>query len=325
MKPVTRAEIEALAPEWDALVAADSDLDPFCARSAWQLCFHDAFEPDRPLWVARSEGALVVLAESRRASAPGLLEPLENMWGFASPLIGRDAAGLLASALCDEPRSVLLLGLSPHSDRLRDLVRPLAGRFAGRTLDPSVRYVAALTGGVDAWLGRRSPAFRRNLRAARRRSEAAGITFRRVSAAADNEVDDLYAQILELESRSWKGLSGRGADLEPMRGFYGGMLPRLARAGELRVLLAEQAGRLVGYLHGGLVGGHFRGLQFSFDETVRQLGLGNMLQLEMLRWLGELGATTYDLGGQSSYKSRWGEEARSSVSLLLQPRLDPRA
>ena len=319
MQPVTRAERESIAAEWDTLVAADAGVDPFCAASAWQLSFHDAFEPERALWLARADAALVVLAESRRPGARGMLEPLENMWGFGSPLIGPGAAALLAASLRERPRPVLLLGLPAARERLRDLVRPLAGRFRGRSLDPTNRYVASLEGGLEAWLAGRSRAFRRNLRAARRRSESAGIELRRVVDPDPDELSALYAEILSLESRSWKGLAGRGADREPMRSFYAGMLPRLAQAGELRVLLAEQAGRLVGYLYGGLVGRHFRGLQFSFDETVRQLGLGNVLQLEMLRWLCELEAATYDLGGQSSYKARWGEEGGESPSLLLVP------
>ena len=39
----------------------------------------------------------------------------------------------------------------------------------------------------------------------------------------------------------------------------------------------------------------------------------------MLDWLAESGIQTYDLGGQSSYKARWAEEARLSQNILIVP------
>ena len=320
MERVEREDLEALADEWDALAADDAGVDPFCARSAWPLAYHDAFEPDRPLHLIRREGALVVLAESRRHEGAGLLEPLENMWGFASPLIGHGAAGLLADALLEGPRPVLLLGLPTERARLRPLAERLRGAYGARALEPTSRFVASLEGGLDGWLGRRSASFRRGLRASERRAEAEGIDLRRIEPSDREAALRLYDRMLDVERRSWKGRSGRGVDQEPMRGFYAELLPRLADRGELRIVLAERDGQLVGYLHGGLVRGHFRGLQFSFDAAHQQVGLGNRLQLEMLRWLCDEGALRYDLGGQSAYKARWGEQQWESLSLLIQPR-----
>jgi len=320
MRRVTRAHLESLAPAWDGIVAADPGVDPFCAASAWQLAYHDAFEPDRPLWCIEGEGALVVLAESRRRTALGLLEPLENMWGFASPLLGGGAGELLARTLLARPRPVLLLGLSPDRRRTAAWARLLEGRFGARALEPATRWIASLEGGVAAWLGRRTASFRRNLRRDERRVRAADVRFRRLRPGPDDSLDALYATVLDVEARSWKGRSGRGADCEPMRSFYAGLWPRLARTGALHVLLAEHAERPVGYLHGSLVDGHFRGLQFSFDHAWRETGLGNVLQLEMLRWLAELGAHGYDLGGQSAYKARWAEIAVPLPAFLLVPR-----
>lgn len=320
MQRVTRAELEALAPDWDAFAVRDPGLDPFCSRSAWQLAFHDAFEPERELWCARTEDSLVVLAESRRPSAPGLLEPLENMWGFGSPLIGPTATALLADALAERPRAVLLLGLPADRSRWAPLAGRLAGRYLARALEPTHRFVASLAGGLEGWLSRRTVSFRRNLRQAERRASAVGVRLERLAGPSDDELETLYATVLDVEARSWKGRAGRGADRDPMRSFYAGLWPRLARRGQLRLIVAEHAGRAVGYLHGARVGDHFRGLQFSFDADWRGVGLGNVLQLEMLRWLCEDGALTYDLGGESAYKSRWAESAPPLLGLLLQPR-----
>ena len=319
MDPITRQELERFAPEWDKRVAADEAADPFCSRSAWSLAFHDAFESGRSLYWLRSETSCVVLAESRRPNSRGLLEPLENMWGFASPLIGSGADVLLVEALNHRPRPVLLLGAPSHGDALGRFMELFQGKAAFKRLEPTTRYVASLEGGLDAWLARRSVSFRRNLRSAVRRGERAGLTFRRFAPTSSSDFEWLYQGLMDVESRSWKGRAGEGADQEPMRSFYAGLLPRLQASGALRMILAEQGSQLVGYLHGGVVGSHFRGLQFSFDETLRSIGVGHIMQLEMLDWLAESGIQTYDLGGQSSYKARWAEEARLSQNILIVP------
>ncbi|MCH2184380.1 GNAT family N-acetyltransferase [Myxococcota bacterium] len=320
MDPTTREELEQFAPEWDRLVAAGGEADPFCGRSAWALAFHDAFEPARPLYWSRSDTGCIVLAESRRPNSTGLLEPLENMWGFGSPLIGSEANSLLAEALDRQPRPVLLLGAPSRGEALRRFVELFYERAHLKRLEPTIRYVASLEGGLDAWLARRSASFRRNLRSAVRRSQRAGVTFRRIMPTPATDLDSLYLNLLDVESRSWKGRVGEGVDQEPMRSFYAGLLPRLRDSGALRMILAEREGRLMGYLYGGIVDSHFRGLQFSFDERLRSIGLGHLLQLEMLGWLTESGVRTYDLGGQSTYKARWAEETRVSENLLILPR-----
>ena len=318
MERVERRELDTCSEEWDAAVAGDPGLDPFCTRSAWQLSFHDAFRPERPLWLAREGESWVVLAQRGIGPARPVLEPLESMWGLASPLLGARAPELLARALDERPASVCLLGLPLDRARLSRLVDALAGRFPVLRIGrPATRCVASLEDGLDGWQGRRSHAFRRNLRAAIRRVSQAGIEFTHVDEVEPQALAPLYERVLDVERRSWKSAGGNGADSEPMRSFYRTMWPRLAERGELRVVLAERDGSTVGYLHGGLVGGHFRGLQFSFDDELRALGLGNVLQYQMLRSLCEGGARRYDLGTWSAYKSRWAEARQATCGLFV--------
>ncbi len=317
-----RTEVEALTDAYDAAVERDGALDPFCARSAWLLAYHDAFAPQRPLWLARREADWVLLAEHVHEELGAYLEPLENMWGFGSPLVGEGAAELLAEALIARPIAVALLGLPLEARRLRPMARRLEGRFMARSLQPTTRLVASLADGLDGWLAGRRGSFRRNLRADDRRCRAAGVEFRRVEAIAPHEVDALYLRVLDIEERCWKSAAGGGADRDPMRSFYSNLWRRLVPRNQLCLLFAERDGVALGYLHGALVGSHFRGLQFSFDESLRDLGLGNSLQLEMLRWLCEVGAMTYDLGAQSpnsEYKRRWAEEGLETCGLFLRP------
>ncbi len=316
---IDRRSLEAHAPRLDRCVALDHAIAPFCSGSAWQLAYHDAFAPERPLLFASRGDDCVLLARHDSGEGLAYLEPLENMWGFASPLIGEGAPALLASALRAEPEPVVLLGLPLDRARLVPMLERLEGRFAARRLAPTTRRVASLRGGMDAWAQRRSSAFRRNLRSTLRRVREAGIRFIRLDAIGGDEWLALYAEVLEIESRTWKSAAGNGADGPNMRAFYEGMWPRLAAAGELRVILAERGGQSVGYLHGGLRRGHFRGLQVSFDDAFRDVSLGNALQLEMIGWLCEVGAHSYDLGAYSAYKSRWAEPGLETFGIVIQP------
>ena len=63
MFQVSRSELEEAALACDALVERDRAIDPFCSRTAWQLAYHDAFAPQRPLWFARDGDDFVMLAE----------------------------------------------------------------------------------------------------------------------------------------------------------------------------------------------------------------------------------------------------------------------
>ena len=100
-------------------------------------------------------------------------------------------------------------------------------------------------------------------------------------------------------------------------------LMKALRLRVLRVMVAMQGERDVGYLHGGVVGKHFRGLQVSFDERLAHLSLGNLLQAETLRHLCDEGLETYDLGTRSDYKRRWAEGGLETWTLLLRPRAVP--
>ncbi len=319
MKRVSRSQLDACADEYDAAVAQDPALDPFCSASPWLLAYHDAFAATRPLWLAHEGCDWVLLAEQHYEGVGPILEPLESLWGFGSPLVGEGAANLLAKALLARPVPILLLGLPADRARLAPLVDALAGRWAARPLEPTTRFVALLAGGLEGWFARRSRSFRRNLRSSLRRVRRAGISFRRVERPELADLSALYRRVLEVEARSWKSATGNGAAQEPMRSFYAALWSRLVARGQLRLLLAERDGEAVGYLHGARVGDHFRGLQFSFDDRERALGLGNALQLEMLRWLCEEGAHSYDLGTHSSYKRRWAEEGLTTHGLFLQP------
>jgi hypothetical protein len=324
MERLTVAEFEASRDAFDARVEADSQIDRYCSRTEWILPFHRAFRPQLDLCLHRSESSFVALASNHHPEFGHYLEALECMWGFGCPLVGPQAVALLAEILTrwsDPPLGtpVLLTGIPLTGDLPRQLGRKLRDLYQLRVVDVVTRYVASLEGSVDDYLGRRSPGFRRNLRSARRKVSEAGIRFRRVGRISVPEMPELYQRILQIERRSWKSSTGNGVDRGCMKEFYQDMLPRLAQRDGLRVIIAERDGSDVGYIHGASVGDHYRGLQFSFDQRLSELSLGNVLQYEMLEWLCRDGFATYDLGSQSPYKRRWAEEGLATATLLLLP------
>jgi CelD/BcsL family acetyltransferase involved in cellulose biosynthesis len=243
------------------------------------------------------------------------------MWGFASPLVGPDAGSVLRDAAEELGRPHLLLS-GVGRERAEALARTLRGHYRLRAVDTTMRFVASLEGGVEGFLARRSRSMRRNLRAAVRRVEAEGVRFEHASPNAE-ALPALYERILAVEARSWKGVEGVGVDSGSMEAFYRGMLPRLAERGALRVAIARHGGEDVGYLTGGVIDGHFRGLQVSYDQRFERAGLGNCLQLEMIRALVTQGVERYDLGTQSAYKQRWAEEGPTTLHVHAQPLATP--
>ena len=312
-----RAALERCAPDYDARVAADPDVDRFCTRSDWILPFHDAFHPGHEVVGARSAAGFVVL----QSQGP-LLAPLEGMWSFASPLVGPGALELLLELLrqrAPDRGLVHLAGLPPKAARTEAVIRALAPTHSLAHASTTLRCVARLDD-VDGFLARRSAKFRASLRAALRRVRAAGIEFAALDARSGTEAESAYARVLAVERRSWKAASGNGVDGGPMREFYARMFPRLAARAALRIVFATRGGEDVGYLSGGLAGTTFRGLQFSFDERFRALGLGNALQLEMVARLSQNGVTAYDLGSESAYKVRWAEQRVATIGVLARRR-----
>jgi len=310
-----RAGLERCAAEWDRVAAADPDVDPFCTRSDWILPFHDAFHPTHPVSAARAGDSFVALQ-----SQGMLLAPLESMWWFASPLVGGDSVELLLELLAAlRPPFAVLAGLPPGASRTGSLVRALGPTHDLAHATTTVRCVAELDD-LDGFLARRSAKHRATLRAAQRRVTDSGVTFESLAPDSSAEASAAYDRVLAVERRSWKAATDNGVDRGPMREFYAGMFPRLAARGALSLLFARRGGEDVGYLSGGVAGATFRGLQFSFDRSLRGLGLGNVLQLEQVARLTGSGVTRYDLGAESPYKTRWAEGRVTTIGLLARRR-----
>lgn len=309
-------ELLANEPAFDALAEATPGIDAFCSSTRWVLPAWRAFGVVGARLEVALEDDIATIVQVFPASDRHLVRaPLDTTWGLASPVLAANWDGLIQGITrlrtqgrwCHLP--LFLAGLPRDVSFLRrlDLRMQLLGGSLYDTGEAVRRVIASLEGGVDGFLSRRARAFRKGLRQDERDCQAAGVTFEVLQIHTDAELDRWYPIIQSIESRSWKSVNDEGANAEPMQTFVHGVLRRCVRHPGVTLVVARVDGVPVGYLHGALLSGCFRGFQMSFDDGFRCLGLGNRMQLHAIEWLCEHGATSYDLGRDLDYKYRWGE------------------
>ena len=311
--------------------AAQSTLqgDPFCCGTQWQLSYHEAFNPDRKLYIRESSGSIIALAQAPSNMRPGLFTPVEAHWFFGCPLMGADAVELLDEAIEDISRhtlytqpkaSFVISGIRPRGKLYRQLLKQYGNRFEFRKLISDTQCSASLTGGLDGFLSRRSGNHRRNLTKQSHRAQRKGVYFERYQPLNDRDVDDIYPRIIAVEEASWKGINQCGMAEQPAKRYYHRMLKRLAVSGHARVIMARQGDRDIGFMFGGIAADIYRGQQFSFAEDWAKLSIGNLLQLEQIDWLCEEGVKRYDMGPLMGYKHHWREKRFNIETWFLEPK-----
>jgi len=277
--------------------------------------------PRAPFTFRGSSGYFAAMRGVHPAGFP-YIEPIELAWGLASPLIGRDSVALVEEvvpllASRRDWQLAILAGMTVTGPQRRALDATLPARWERRRGQPTLRHVASLEGGLDGFVSRRSRELRKALRRSQRAAAEIGLTFESVRVADPREAPALYARVQAVEARSWKSREGVGIHVGPMRAFYGAMLPRLCELGQQRTIFARAADRDVGYILGAVMGGEYRGLQFSYDDDHAQLGIGGLLQLEQVGELSAEGVMRYDLGTEMDYKRRWAEDTMETEMLVL--------
>jgi len=314
-------DLAAMADDFDREVAQTPAIDRFCSSSAWILAATAALMPPRaPFSFKGTHGYFAAMRGVHPAGFP-YVEPVELAWGLASPLVGRDAVGLVAEVVPllagrRDWQLAIFSGLTVTGPQRRALDATLPPRWERRRGQPTIRHVASLEGGIDGFLARRSRDLRKSLRKALRAAQDAGMTFESVR-ASEGEANALYDRIQAVESRSWKSRDGVGIHAGPMRAFYGAMLPRLCALGQQRTIFARLGDRDVGYVLGAVMAGEYRGLQFSYDADLAQFGIGGLLQYHQVSELCAEGIVRYDLGTEMDYKRRWAEEIMETEMLVL--------
>jgi hypothetical protein len=311
---------EPLLPAgYDDLVDASPDIDRFCSSSDWVVAAHRSWGAGRT-WAVAGRGAALVLARAGGPRGRVVWCGLDQVWGFACPVVGPDperAAALAGDVLDGGVRwdATLFTGLVPGSPREHALLRALTPRHRVRRGPAMTRQVADLGDGLAAYLARRSARFRRNLARAERARRSTGVELELAVGGGPEIVDRCVA----VERRSWKGRAGGGLADRTLAGFYRCLAARLESSGRLRAGFARRNGHDVGYILGAVRHGTYRGLQLSYDEGLAELSLGNLLQLHQMEALVGEDVGRYDLGMDMAYKRHWADEALTTTTLVVQP------
>lgn len=322
MQRLSLEELDEQAQLFDRAVLATPAIDHFCSSSLWVLPAATALLPGREPWIHADGGSYWALMRGVHPSGFRYLEPLEAMWGLSCPVVGADLEGVAegVATLTQRARGdwqvMVLTGLHRESALVRALLTRLVGSVRVGLGQTTLRHWADLSAGYEPYLARRSRELRKSLRRSARRASEAGID---LVAGASESPRELFERIVAIEARSWKGRAGVGIDQGVMHDFYRAMLPMLHRNGALRVKFARRDGTDLGYILGGVLGDTYRGLQFSFDDEARALGLGNLLQEAQMQALVREGVTCYDLGTDVAYKQRWSDTIFETVALLVYP------
>ena len=323
MRGLDFTSFEALADEFDGLVRRTPEIDAFCSSTPWVIPAKKAYAPHSRPFIRVSDAGFIAMMKVSTPEQLTVATPLEMGWGLASPFAGPDPdrlAALLYTAWRRDPNpadALLLSGLPVEGVWRNALTKRFLKTHRVGIGSECCRRSASLQGGVEGFLSRRSPRFRRNLRRAWRKAMVHGITFEMFEAESD--LASAFERILAIEAQSWKGRAGEGMDnVEPAK-FYRDMIQRLNADNRLWLLFAREGDMDIGFIFGGVLGHTYRGLQVSFHQDYAQLEVGNLLQLAMVSELSKAGIQTYDLGTDIPYKRRWADSAFTTVTFAILP------
>ncbi|BCS89566.1 hypothetical protein PSDVSF_28080 [Pseudodesulfovibrio sediminis] len=296
------------------------------------MAFHDAFSPDRRILIVSRSNSLVALAEHVSPQGETYLTPIESHWFFGCPLLGSQAVQLFNGLMDDIARlyapafpQIVISGIRPGGALSQRLIRTFIDRFDIYLHSSGAQCAASLAGGVDGYLSRRSGNHRKKLRKQARKALEQGVSFERVAPASAEEAETTYARMIAVELKSWKGIGKCGMAETPAKEFYDFLLKRLASAQSGRVIFARHDNKDIGFIFGGMAGRIYRGQQFSYDEAWKHYSIGNIMQLEQIRWLCQEKAKRYDMGPlvgpKMAYKNHWTEkEIRLQTWILVKRR-----
>lgn len=309
-------DLEALAPEWDALAARAGN--PFLT-TAWLACWARAFAAgDISAFALKDDGRLLAggcfMADGRGGLASAA-NSHSNDWdvvavddgaraGFWDGLAGLRSGRLTAALLPDGARAATALSS----------LKRAGYRAVEQELPPSPWM--SLPGSLDELLRSRSRNLRSQVGRRRRALEREGaLTFRVTTGGAELERD--LESFLAVEASGWKGETGTAiAASGPTNSLYRGFAELAAREGWLRLYLLELDGEPIAGDYGCAFAGCGYLLKTGFREDRGHLAPGLVLRAEVVRASIEEGLRRYDfLGGPDPYKLRWTDELRERTTL----------
>jgi CelD/BcsL family acetyltransferase involved in cellulose biosynthesis len=202
---------------------------------------------------------------------------------------------------------IVFSGIKPGDELKLQIQKHLGSSFEFGLHDTGMQCSASLSNGMDGFLANRSASHRRSLKKQSSRATKNGISFERVRPTSKDQSNSVYQRMLTIELASWKGIEQCGMTESPAKEYYDVMLRRLSESKAARIIFARHEDNDIGYIFGGLVDGLYRGQQFSYDNEWSSSSIGNLMQIEKVKWLCEEDVQRYDLGPMMDYKKHWTE------------------
>ena len=328
-----REQFDRLAGQWDSLTAGAGPLSPALSHE-WFSSWVEAFGRNAQLSVvALFDGeTLMAVAPVRtvRGRYRGIpcaqLRFLSNRHAPRCAFLAKEGRSELGRILIRETLhlpgwDLAVLDNVPHGSVLLELARDEASSagflFLGRETMSSP--LLRMAGSWTEFFASRSRNLRRSLHNKENRISAVGkVEVEHVTdgAAAAAVMDTLF----HIGDASWKASRGRAIGSDPeSRKFYGLLVENFGSRGELSIWLMRLNGDPVAFEFHITRGKRVQALRAEFDEKRRDLGVGSVLDKEIIRRLFELGFEEYDMGGEADfYKLRWtGEKTRHSELLFF--------
>lgn len=314
---LTTHELEA----WRRLAIGSGVPDPLSSGPEWQITARNNSRRRRDDCLVRIDGDSGLFFSKSSLDDLIVLGAFEAHWKFGSPVLGPRGLKMLMeliSELKSASRFATIQINVPGLEQGGEGASALAAANVHLMSHSQTEQAAAsLEGGLDGWLARRSPKFRRNLRRSLRMADSEGLTIERWN-PEEGVCEQIYSRMLAVEQRSWKGAIADG--LFALRKFYFELLVAYARSGMARVTFARIGDLDVGFNFGGAYGGIYRGQQTSYDQAYSALSIGSLMHFDTVRWLIEEEATLHHFGpvqGWHRYKFDWCEIITRSCEVWL--------
>jgi CelD/BcsL family acetyltransferase involved in cellulose biosynthesis len=312
---------DALAPEWDALTAADQT--PFSDR-AWFASWWRAFG-------GRSQMRVCTLAADGELAAVMPLHQragrLAAMSNFHTPLFrpasrDEDALRSVVGAALDRGAGELQLHALPASDGT--LRAALEGSAARRRLalveSCHVSPIVDTSGDADAYhraVAGKLRTIKRRMRKLEREHDA-----RYLLSDGSEDFEGELERGLRVEASSWKSRAGSAILSSPeTAAFYRGVARAYRERGELRLASLTIDGSPAAFNLCLLRAEKLFLLKTGFDERHRAHAPGLLLNLWLVDLCFELGLDAYELlGAQEPWKAYFATDERAHVRVRSYPR-----
>jgi len=317
--------LEALAPEWDTL--AKSIALPMLSH-AWVLsCAETLYQQDELYIITVLVGGVLAAvaplvavdhAGAKRLELIGgshLYEPSGLLYSTG------EALDALVRAIVSVRKPIVLSRIpsqSPIISRFRSLagvrglvvVGPVAGTIAVPISSGWAEYLAGL------------PSRRRyDLRRAKHRAEEAGKIAVRIHSPRPEEVDELFAELVRIESAGWKARNGSSlSQRHGLRRFFSHYATRASRSGILRIGFLDVDGHAVAAQLSVEYADRLWVLKIGYDEAWRRCSPGWQLLAETMRYAFDRKLKSYEfLGSDEAWLHGWRTEGTGLSTLACYP------